>query len=473
VTNRSIKIMRRATLSTKLAIVAIAFIVGISLQTNKNYAAQIGDVFVIAMENHNLTQPAGETTPQLLGNSAAPFLNSLLTPGNPNAAQVSYATNYNNVGIGVHPSQLNYTWSEAGSSLGDSTGSNFNVPHVTALMNNAGITWNNYEEDVQYSTSPQASASGITSIPNPYNGVGQYNYAANHNPMGLFADTATQNVYPLTQLSTDLVNNTVGRYNWITPDEFNDMHTAFSPSFTYNGTTYLGATEQKKIALGDNFLSIVIPQIEATPEYKNNGAIVIWFDETEGGDTAAYTMPEIVISPLAKGNAYASTVPMSHSSDVKTMQEIFGLGSTFLNNPIPTDQTNLNGGYNTVASVNDLGDLFQPGTLPVRGDFNQDGHVDAADVVLMLNALADPSAFKAAHGLNDISLLVIGDVNGDDEFNNADLQALLNLLKSGGGSTNTVPEPASYILMTIAALVLLNRFRTEFKSQWNYSCASH
>src|SRR5262249_56561848 len=45
----------------------------------------IGDVFYIEMENHNLTQPGSVTSPQqLLGNPAAPYLNSLMTPGNPN-----------------------------------------------------------------------------------------------------------------------------------------------------------------------------------------------------------------------------------------------------------------------------------------------------------------------------------------------------------------------------------------------------
>jgi len=38
-------------------------------------AQQLGDVFYIDMENHNLTQPSSVTSPQqLLGNPAAPFL---------------------------------------------------------------------------------------------------------------------------------------------------------------------------------------------------------------------------------------------------------------------------------------------------------------------------------------------------------------------------------------------------------------
>ena len=69
----------------------------------------IGAVFVIAMENHNLTQPPTQTDPQqILGNPAAPFMNSLITSGNPNAAQVSYATAYFNSGTAVHPSEPNY-----------------------------------------------------------------------------------------------------------------------------------------------------------------------------------------------------------------------------------------------------------------------------------------------------------------------------------------------------------------------------
>ena len=65
----------------------------------------------------------------------------------------------------------------------------------------------------------------------------------------------------------------------------------------------------------------------ASQAYKNNGAIVIWYDETEGGDTKQFTFPEIVISPLAKGNAYDSTLSYTHSSDLKTLQELFNVRS--------------------------------------------------------------------------------------------------------------------------------------------------
>src|SRR5262252_7815097 len=82
-------------------------------------AGTLQTVFVIAMENHNWVQPSTQTSPgQIFGNPAAPYINSLVTPGNPNAAQVSYASNYQNAGVGIHPSEPNYIWSEAGSNLG-------------------------------------------------------------------------------------------------------------------------------------------------------------------------------------------------------------------------------------------------------------------------------------------------------------------------------------------------------------------
>src|SRR5262249_51435726 len=169
-----------------------------------------------------------------------------------------------------------------------------------------------------------------------------------HNPMAFFADTANQNVYPLAQFFDDLANDSVGEYNWITPNQFNDAHSALSGGFTYNGVSYTG--DLAAIAQGDNFLAQVIPQIMASKAYQNNGVIVIWWDESEGGDDSSRTIPEIIISPLAKGNAYASSMTMSHSSDLKTIEEIFGL--PFLNNVIPTAETNASGtGYNNVALV--------------------------------------------------------------------------------------------------------------------------
>ncbi len=87
------------------------------------------------------------------------------------------------------------------------------------------------------------------------------------------------------------------------------------------------------------------------------------------------------------------------------------------------------------------------------GDFNRDGHVDASDIEVMMAALVDLSAFNNSNqDLTDDQLRYLEDVNGDGVVNNADLQALLNLLKSGDGSADSVPEPASIVLLGLGTL---------------------
>src|SRR5262245_27258263 len=136
----------------------------------------IGDVFYIDMENHNLTQPGSVTSPQqLLGNPAAPYLNSLMTPGNPNAAQTSYASNYynalfNNPSVSIHPSEPNYVWQEAGLAgpLNDADpfpNNIVNAPNLSALLQAAGIPWKSYQEDIDLTpTSGSVNQPGANSL---------------------------------------------------------------------------------------------------------------------------------------------------------------------------------------------------------------------------------------------------------------------------------------------------------------------
>ena len=367
-------------------------------------AQQIGDVFYIALENHNFTQPStvpAGTPQQLFKNPAAPFLNSLVTPGNPNAANVSFAGNYQNVSPNLHPSEPNYVYQVSGVTgpLNDNDpfpNNIVNAPNLNQLMAAKGQTWRSYQEDTDLANTsgnningdhgagvgltntvaaknqyevPLTSFSGTSNTyTNPYNGSHQYNYAAKHNPEVFFpstnggddptsANSQSQNYAPLQQLQTDLTNNTVARFNWITPDQFNDMHSALNTNFTYNGQTFAAGTDQEAVALGDNFLSMLVPEIEASQAFKNNGEIVIWNDETEGdedvGSTAGFDGTEIIISPLAKGNAFTNNILYTHSSDLVTLQNIFGVAGG-----------GADGDLGASGGANSLADLFKPGAIP-------------------------------------------------------------------------------------------------------------
>jgi hypothetical protein len=98
---------------------------------------------------------------------------------------------------------------------------------------------------------------------------------------------------------------------------------------------------------------------------------------------------------------------------------------------------------------------------PLVGDFNLDGHVDANDIVAMESVLTNPivlfQEYLESRGLTTIQANFLADVNGDGQFNDADLQALNTLLLDGGGQTSTVPEPSTSVLLALGTLGL--RFR--------------
>jgi hypothetical protein len=376
-------------------------------------AADIKTVFVIAMENHNWTQPTQVPggIQQISGNPNAPFINNLVN-GQASAIidgavvnisqQVSYATAYHNVlatpggnNPHIHPSEPNYIWAEAGTNFGvlndndpfaTNGGTNQNTElHLSTLLTLAGKTWKSYQEDIDLTrnsggqltnvplpenmwTVPLSSFSGLltSGSSNVFNGSNQYNYAAKHNPMVFFTDTnggdnatptnpLSTHYAPLQQLMTDLANDTVADYNWITPDQYNDMHTGLTGG--YKGLT----GDAANIKQGDDFLSQIIPTIMASNAYKNHGVIILWWDESESdgvagdnGDDFNHTIGEIIISPHAHPNVngvpYASPVNYTHSSDLRTMQEIFRV-EPFLGD---------------AANANDLSDLFEPGSIPTK-----------------------------------------------------------------------------------------------------------
>jgi len=350
---------------------------------------RVKKVFVIAMENHNWTQPGSVTNPQpIFQNPAAPFVNSLVNGTSGISDQVSYATNYLNADIGNHPSEPNYIWAEAGTNFGVFNDDNpyhadcsvdtvqTTDQHLTAFLMKARRTWRSYQEDTNVDTTnvalpksawtvPLFSISGLFAAPglNAYDYSAQYNYAAKHNPMVFFKDTSggcdvtTANVMrthypPLQQLALDLQNDRVADYTWITPDQFNDMHTSLSAGYG----KFPSGNDGSKIAQGDNFLARIVPLIMASDAYKDHGVIVLWWDESEDGDTPAFTLPFIVISKDVHANVggvpFASAVEYSHSSFLRTMQKIFGVDP--------------DGGYpwlGAAASANDLSALFRHGFI--------------------------------------------------------------------------------------------------------------
>ncbi len=273
----------------------------------------IETVFIVLMENHNWSS--------IKGSASAPYINGTLLPmGSHTEAYVNPP--------GIHPSEPNYIWLESGSNLGVTNDNNpssnhqSTTSHLSTLLDAAGISWKSYAEGISGATCPLTN-SGL--------------YAPKHVPFVFFDDvtntnssssaTCIQHVRPFSELANDLAQGTVARYNFITPDLCDDMH---------NST---GCATSDAVKNGDTWLSHELPKIFASSSYAQGGAVFVTWDESEGGD---FPIGMIVLSPHAKGHGYSNTISYSHSSTLRTMQEIFGVGP-FLRG---------------AANATDLGDLF-------------------------------------------------------------------------------------------------------------------
>ena len=256
----------------------------------------IQTVFIILLEN--------ESWVEVEGNTNAPYLNATLLP------MASYCEGYYNV-PNLHPSLPNYIWLEAGTNFGilDDNDPDLDhqntTNHLVTLLRNAGVSWKTYHEGIDGTSIPLTSQNG---------------YAVRHNPFVYFDDvTGTNNpayhygnahIRPYSELATDLTNHTVARYNFLKPNICNDGHDSCPPFY-------------EPVRQIDAWLATEVPRILSSDAYKNDGALFITWDESH--------LPEprigmIVVSPLGRGNGYTNNIYYTHSSTLRTFQEIFGVG---------------------------------------------------------------------------------------------------------------------------------------------------
>ena len=306
----------------KIAVLAAALLGVVIAVTSASASAPRNDlknfqhVWVVMMEN--------TSDHSLIGNANAPYVNEL-------ANTVGYATNYYGV---AHPSQPNYVAITAGTTAGVANDNDVTVdlPNIVDQLESHGKTWRDYQQSLALCNGNKFA-----------HACGNQLYERKHNPFVSFTDVAASparmaNVVDLDQLQSDLWSGNTPNYNFIAPDQCNDMHgraaAADDPCAFSN--------EPKIIKAGDTFLHGLIREITSSPAWEGNSAIFVVWDESDFtgsptdfgfGDTSGCCDANpggghvlgLVLSH-SDHTARTSDVPYNHYSALATIEDGWNLG---------------------------------------------------------------------------------------------------------------------------------------------------
>jgi phospholipase C len=239
----------------------------------------------ILMENHDYSS--------IIGSSNAPYENQI-------ANQCGLASNYHAIS---HPSLPNYIALTSGGTQGitDDSGPSAHPLDVNSIYHQAYPSAKGYAESMPANCNLSDSGEyAVRHAPWAYyiNGtVGNQRSEcqANDVPLGTTASGALHN---------DVVNGTLPKFSFVTPNLCNDMHDC-------------------SVATGDAWLANFVPFVLAGSDYTSGHlAVVITFDENGGSSgNQVYTA---VISPFTAPGTVSST-NYTHYSLLRTTEEILGV----------------------------------------------------------------------------------------------------------------------------------------------------
>jgi phosphatidylinositol-3-phosphatase len=234
------------------------------------------------------------------------------------------ATNYHGV---FHPSQPNYIAATSGSTNGVTSDADttLSVTNIVDQLETHGKTWKAYMQSLSLCNGNLLASS-----------CGNQLYERKHDPFISYQDVQSNparmaNIVDFSQFATDLANNTVPDYSWISPDQCNDMHGRGAPA----SDPCSFSNEQQLIATGDAFLKMTVGEIMNSRAWNGNSVILITWDETEfpfndvsGCCDAVPGGGHVIMLTISQSDhsARTSNVAYNHYSMLSTIEGGWNLG---------------------------------------------------------------------------------------------------------------------------------------------------
>ena len=267
-------LLRRLTLILCIAFASAAFA--------QNTTPPLGHIIVVAMENHSYSD--------VVGSSSMPYYNSLIN-------QYGLAQNFF---ANVHGSFPNYAMLTTGELI---TGAGWGLPddfpisidNLVRELSAAGKTWKVYAENL-----PSVG----------YTGGDSYPYVKRHNPFAYMGEVLNgspqaSNIVPFTQFANDVAANTLPNFSFVVPNAEDD-----SEDCPGGGSS---CTDAAKLSNADQWLQTNISPLLSNPAFQQNGLLVIWWDESNAGDTTngGGKVAVTLVGPTIK-QGYRSTTMYRH-----------------------------------------------------------------------------------------------------------------------------------------------------------------
>jgi len=247
-----------------------------------------GHVVIIVEENANYASVVGNT-------ASMPYLNSLI--GNYGLATQYYAN--------THPSIGNYEMLVTGQVLtndDNETPATFPISadNIVRELAANGKTWKAYAESI-----PSVGYTGGNS--------GAY-YLVRHVPVAYLTDVQDSangrlGLVPFTQFATDLAAGQLPSFSFVTPNACDDAHNC-------------------ALSVADAWLERNIAPLLTSSPFKNDGLLIIVFDESSNDNTnGGGRVSAVFVSPAFSKPGYLSTTLYQHQSTLRLMLEGLGVQS--------------------------------------------------------------------------------------------------------------------------------------------------
>lgn len=285
---------RHRTIRAAIIVVTIVAGVNVAFARTRNSGENIAPpsfshVFIVVFENHSYSD--------VVGASDMPYINSLI-------ANYGLAANYY---ADSHPSIGNYFMLTTGKTVtkNDSFDGVVKVNNVVRILKANNLTWKGYFEDYADSTLPDTMP-----------------YIKHHNPFSYFSDVVndpneTANMVDLSQLYSDISNDSVPSYSFIAPNAYHQGH---NPDPNPSG---VDCSNTDEMAETDCFLS---NNISPVVDYVTNqgGLLIITWDEGLDSKHGGGHIATVLVSNLSKPG-YQSTRLYQHESALRLMLQSLGV----------------------------------------------------------------------------------------------------------------------------------------------------